>query len=273
MPADAGGEVGRTNAVARFPEEVLLGDPVLERMKRCDRKAAARPQHGHGCDQTLLKVRELVVDRDPQRLEHTRRGIDAARSLRFHAEDDAAEVIGGEERLARTPAHDGGGDATGLGLLAVAREDVAQVFLLPAVHDVGRRSFEPRVRAHVQGSCRAEAEATRRIGELNGREAEIEKDTVDLVEAAFAGHDVEKREVALCEYGALSEPGKDAPRLCERCGIDIETEEAAGRRGAVEDRFGMSSPTDRAIEEAATFAGIKLGEYFGQENRLMQPPS
>jgi hypothetical protein len=34
----------------------------------------------------------------------------------------------------------------------------------------------------------------------------------------------------------------------------------------------MASPTDRAIEEAAIFAGIKLGEYFGQENRLMKPP-
>jgi hypothetical protein len=120
---------------------------------------------------------------------------------------------------------------------------------------------------------RAEAEATRGIRELDGREAEIEKDAVDLVEAAFAGHDVEKREVALSEYGALAEPFKDAPRLIERCGIDIEPEEAARRRGAVEDRFRVSSPTDRAVEEAATFARIKLGEYFGQKNRLMQPPS
>jgi len=35
----------------------------------------------------------------------------------------------------------------------------------------------------------------------------------------------------------------------------------------------VASPTDRAVEEAATFAGIKLGEYFGQKNRLMKPPS
>jgi hypothetical protein len=33
------------------------------------------------------------------------------------------------------------------------------------------------------------------------------------------------------------------------------------------------SPTaHRAVEEAATFAGSKLGEYLGQENRLMSPP-
>ncbi len=120
---------------------------------------------------------------------------------------------------------------------------------------------------------RAEAEAPRPVRELDRRESEIEKDAVDLVEAMTAGQDVEKREVALSEYGASLESRKDTPRLFERCGIDVETEEAAGRRAAVEDRFSVSSPTDRAVEEAAIFAGIKLGEYFGQKNRLMQPPS
>jgi hypothetical protein len=145
--------------------------------------------------------------------------------------------------------------------------------LRPAVHDVGRRLRESRVGAHVQWSCRAEAEAPCWIGELDRREAKIEKDAVELLEARCSGQDVAKREVPLKENGAISEPGKDAPRLCERFGIDVEAEEAAGRRGAVEDRLSVSSPTDRAIEEAATFAGIKLGEYFGQKNRLMKPPS
>ena len=133
--------------------------------------------------------------------------------------------------------------------------------------------MKSRVGAHVQRSRGAETEAPRGIGELDGREAKIEKDAVELVEAMLARHDVAKREVALDEYGAITEPAKDAPRLFERCGIDVEAEKAAGRRDAVEDRLSVSSPTDRAVEEAATFAGIKLGEYFGQKNRLMQPPS
>jgi len=87
------------------------------------------------------------------------------------------------------------------------------------------------------------------------------------------GHDVRKREVAPNEYRAFSEPGKDALRLFERLGIDIEPEKAAGRRAAIEDGLSVASPTDRAVEEAASFAGIKLGEYFGQKNRLMKPPS
>jgi hypothetical protein len=94
-----------------------------------------------------------------------------------------------------------------------------------------------------------------------------------LIDAVLAGHDVAKREVRANESGPLSEPGKDMPRLGEGRGIDVEAEESAGRRGPLEDGLGVASRADRTVEEAATFAGIKLGEYFGQENRLMKPPA
>ena len=87
------------------------------------------------------------------------------------------------------------------------------------------------------------------------------------------GHDVTNREVGVDEDGAFAEAREDAPCFGERDGIDVESEKTAGRRGALEDRLSVSSPTDRTVEEAATFAGIKFGEYFGQENRLMEPPT
>ncbi len=188
------------------------------------------------------------------------------------AEHETSEVVGRQERLARAAPHDRGGNARGFGLLAVAREDVAKVVLIPAVHDV--RRFDPKswVGSHVQRSFRAKAEAPPRVRELDRREAKIEKDAVEPVEAVTAGQDVATREVALIEDGAVAEAREDAVRLCERCGIDVEPEKPAIRRDPIEDGFGMPSPTDRAVEEAATFAGIKLGEYFGQKNRLMKPP-
>jgi hypothetical protein len=88
----------------------------------------------------------------------------------------------------------------------------------------------------------------------------------------FAGHDVAKREVAPNENGSVSEPGKDTPRFIERPRIDIEAEKPAGRRGALEDRLGVASRSDRTVEVAAIFARTKFGENFGQENRLMKPP-
>ena len=273
MPADAGGEVGRTNAVARFTDEELLHHPILERLKSYDREPAAGTQDRHGGDETLLEIRKLVVHRDAQRLEDTRGGIGPAPALLLlHTEHESSEVVCREERLARTAAHDRGGYARRFGLLAVAREDVAKVVLIPAVHDVRRRDGESWIGAHVQRSFRAKAEAPLRVRELDRREAKIEKDAVELVEAVTAGQDVAKREVALSEDGAVAEAREDAVRLCERCGIDVEPEKAAIRRAPIEDGFGMPSPTDRAVEKAATFAGIKLGEYFGQKNRLMKPP-
>ena len=86
------------------------------------------------------------------------------------------------------------------------------------------------------------------------------------------GHDVAKREVASDENGSFSEPGKDTPRFIERARIDVEAEEPASRSGPLEDGLGVASRSDRAVEEAATFAGTKLGENFGQKNRLMKPP-
>jgi len=94
-----------------------------------------------------------------------------------------------------------------------------------------------------------------------------------LIKAVLAGHDVAKREVRANESDPISEPGKDTPRLVKRLGIDVESENSAGRRGPLEDGLGVASRADRAVEEAAIFAGIKLGEYFGQENRLMKPPA
>jgi len=89
----------------------------------------------------------------------------------------------------------------------------------------------------------------------------------------LAGHVVTKREVGADEDRPIAETREYATSLGERCGIDVESKEPAGWRGAFEDGLGVASPTDRAIEEAATFAGIKLGEYFGQKNRLMKPPT
>jgi len=88
----------------------------------------------------------------------------------------------------------------------------------------------------------------------------------------FAGHDVANREVAPNENGPVSEPGKDTPRFIERRRIDVEAENPAGRSGPLEESLGVASRSDRAVEEAASFAGTKFGENFGQENRLMKPP-
>ncbi len=261
--------MGRTNAVARLPDEELLRDPVLERVEGDDREPTAWAQRPHGGLEALLKILELMVDRDAQRLEDPRRRIDAAPTLRLHARDEAAEIVCRKERLRCAASGDRSSDATRLGLPAELAEGAAQLALVPAVHDVCRRDAEVWVGAHVQRAFCAKAEASPLVGELERGETEIKDDPVEWRETLLAGHDVEKREVGADEDGAVAEASENAARLRESRGVDIETDESPARAGPFEDGLCMATRSDRAIEKAATFAGIKLGEYFGQENRVV----
>jgi hypothetical protein len=213
-----------------------------------------------------------MVDRDAPRLEDARRRIDATPTLRLHARDKAAEIVSRQERLGRAATRDRGRDATRLGLLAELAERTAQLALVPAVHDVCRRDAEVRVGAHVQRAFCAKAEASPLVSELERGETEVEEDPVEWRETVLAGHDVEKREVGADEDRALAETCEDATGFCECRGVHIETDEAPARAGPFEDGLSMATRADRPVEKAATFAGIKLGEYFGQENRLMTTP-
>src|SRR3989442_13583803 len=91
VPADAGGEVGRTNAVARFAREELFDDPILERVKGDDRDPASGAEDVHRAFERHREVRELVIHPDAGRLEDPRARIDAPRREYFTSPRDAAE--------------------------------------------------------------------------------------------------------------------------------------------------------------------------------------
>ena len=88
----------------------------------------------------------------------------------------------------------------------------------------------------------------------------------------LAGHVGKIREVGVDEYGAIAEARQLPSRDRKSRRVDVEPEKATIRRGPVEEGAGVPATADRAVEEATTFAWSKLGEYFGQENRLMSPP-
>ena len=88
----------------------------------------------------------------------------------------------------------------------------------------------------------------------------------------LAGHVVEKREVGVDERCAITEARQLPSRDRKSRRVAVEPEKPAIRRGPLEEGSCVSPTADRAVEEAATFAGSKLGEYLGQENRLMNPP-
>src|SRR5438128_2122901 len=121
MPADAGGEVGRTNAVARFAREELFDDPILERVKGDDRDPASGAEDAHRAFERHREVRELVIHRDAERLEDPRGRIDAPRTAGLHARDEAAELVSGPE-----------------GRLGAAADDPEELSARPASFEDGR---------------------------------------------------------------------------------------------------------------------------------------
>src|SRR6202030_3840333 len=108
-----------------------------------------------------------VVHEQPQRLERARRRMNVARP----AMDDAADDVG-----ERTSGYDG--------------------FVAPRRHDVGR-GRPGASHAHIQGAVMAEREAALWRVELHGRDAEIEDDAVDGIDAEAGGDLVERTEPAL----------------------------------------------------------------------------
>jgi hypothetical protein len=263
--------VGRTDAVARFTREELFDDPILERVERDHHDPPARAEDAHGCRESLLEVRELVVDRDTESLEDACRGVDAARPPRLHAGDETAEIVSRLERRFDTATDDRSRDARRLRLLAVLGEDSSKVLLSPAVHDVGRRGAKIRIGTHVEWSSGTEAEAPLFVGQLDGREAEVEEDAVDRGEAVLAGEVVEIREVPSREDHAIAEAREVSPGDGERSGVAIESEKPAARPACVKDGGGVPSPTDSPVQKPATVVDSELGECFGQENGLMSP--
>ena len=76
MAADAHGRLRRAGAAAPLGGEEALDDAVLERVVGQDDEAAAGPQQVDGGGQPLGERVELLVDRDPQRLEHAGGRVD-----------------------------------------------------------------------------------------------------------------------------------------------------------------------------------------------------
>ena len=83
VPAYADRQLGRAHAAAGTLGEESLDAPVLERVERDRREPAAGPEHLPHRRQRRVELEQLVVDRDPQRLERPPSRV-TARELRRH---------------------------------------------------------------------------------------------------------------------------------------------------------------------------------------------
>src|SRR6266852_1817386 len=113
---------------------------------------ATGPQHREGGRQRGLEGAELVVDRDPQRLEHALGGMSLAEAGRRRngGLDRLDEIACSFERLLLPAPYDRLRDLACIALLAVALEDRGQIPFCGLVDDSGRAHVGTGIHAHVE---------------------------------------------------------------------------------------------------------------------------
>ena len=170
---------GRVRDPAASRGQELLHDPVLERMERHHRQAAAWTQQGFRCSQRPLQLAELVIDVDAKRLKGPGRRIDFSAPAE-HIGYDRGELPGARDRRLATTLDDRFGDPPTGTLLAIAIDDRGERSLVGAIDHISRRLAIIR-HAHVERTILGEGEAAFGVVELLRRHADVEHDAVQLV--------------------------------------------------------------------------------------------
>ena len=134
-----------------------------------DDEATARPQQLDGGRKAGLERVELLVDRDPERLEDPRRWVDPAPAWRpggCGSPDDRRELLGRRDRRRSSGLDDRPGDPPRKWLLAVAPEQGRQLGDVQRRDEVRRRHPPSRVETHVERAAGPDPEPTFRVAQL-----------------------------------------------------------------------------------------------------------
>src|SRR6185369_10037729 len=150
------------------------------RMEGDDRKPAARAKHTLRRIKPFVEFVELAIEVDADGLEGAGGWVllvagAVAKRLAYHRSQlaRARDRASGDDRL-RNPAR--------ARLLAQSVEDVGNLFLISVIDEVRRRHAGLR-HAHVERAVSLKREATIGAIELHRRDADIEHDPVDRIDA------------------------------------------------------------------------------------------
>src|SRR3954467_15668027 len=150
--AGAHRQVRRADAPLRAGREEALHASVFKRVERNPCKPPTDAQQLPRRRQGGVELRELVVDRDADRLEHAlgRMAGGEPRRRRHCADDRLDQLVRRLERPPRAVADDRARDLAGVALLPVLAEHARQLALVPAVDEVGGSELLLLIHAHVE---------------------------------------------------------------------------------------------------------------------------
>ena len=147
---------------------------------------------------------------------------------------------------------DGAGDAWRLRLLAVASKERGQLGGIERGEQFRGGNAAARVEAHVERTAGPEAEASLAIGQLEARQPEVEQGAVDGAEAGRRGDLGQLTEVGLAKHESVAVArAKTSLDTGDRCGVCVETQEAAIGIGRLQDPLGVPTAAQGGVDVKA----------------------
>jgi hypothetical protein len=151
-----------------------------------DRAPAGVEPVGQGACEKPLEVLEFVVDGNSQRLEDARGRVNfmAAFRARLRSGDGVDQIAGGPFAVLGSPRHDRTGDRSAGSLFAEALENAGQFRFVESGQEIRGGRPVGRVKSHIERpaaflNSALNAKAARCVGQLVGRESEVQKDAID----------------------------------------------------------------------------------------------
>src|SRR5690606_4574772 len=231
-------------------------------MKADRAEAAARRQHLERTCEPRLDLRELVIDMNAQCLKGARCRVLAGLASRNGVRDDLGETARRRDRGCEACGDDRARDALREALLAVIANDARELAFRRACDELRRSHSRARIHPHVERTVLYEAEAARGVVELRRGHTEIEQHAVNSPEPSALGDDLvqarkrtlHQRQAILCCESLAS---------CRDCGgIAIDCNDPALLADTLQDRGGMTAPTEGRIHIATARAYVQRTQHF-----------
>src|SRR5271157_6030808 len=237
-------------------------------MEGDDREPAAGTKKPLGSGEATQELAELIVDRDAEGLEGSRRRMCLLPpSRRGDAGDHPGELKGRDEGRRLAVFDDGAGDAARGALLAEMEEHIGDCRLVLVAQNV---SGGPTLASHAHVERRVETQREAALGliELHRRDADVENDAVDRRDAEFPYDRVEVAEPRLDDAEPAAGKRDEAGAGANGRRVAVERDDA---RASVDQRARIAAGAEGSVDHDSALARPKRLESFGKQNRDVAP--
>jgi hypothetical protein len=158
------------------------------------------------------------------------------------------EIRRSPQGMGRSARNDGPGDGSAVRLFAVLLKEVRQLRFAEGRQQRGCRASLRRIEPHVERAAVLKSKAAIPVGQLVGRQPQVEQNPVDLRDVKFVEY-LGQLGITGLSQGDARVGGQQVRRSREHLGIAIETDEFSGGTNMFEEGAAMSAAADRTVDD------------------------